>query len=93
MNLELYFAPGACSFVPHVTLEAIRAATGQAFEPKLVKLHKGEHRTAQYSLIVFFLFLMRHENNMLTGFLDRPDKLSHPILCFTPFFKIHIASV
>jgi len=46
--IELYFAPGACSFVPHVTLEAVRAATGQAFEPKLVKLHKGEHRTPEY---------------------------------------------
>ena len=48
MNLELYFAPGACSFVPHVALEAVRAATGQAFEPKLVKLHKGEQRTPEY---------------------------------------------
>ena len=48
MNLELYFAPGACSFVPHVALEAIKAATGQAFEPKLVKLHKGENQTAEY---------------------------------------------
>ena len=48
MNLELYFAPGACSFVPHVALEAVKAATGQAFEPKLVKLHKGEHRTPEY---------------------------------------------
>ena len=48
MNLELYFAPGACSFVPHVALEAIRAATGQSFEPKLVKLHKGEHKTPEY---------------------------------------------
>jgi glutathione S-transferase len=48
MNLELYFAPGACSFVPHVALEAIRAATSQAFEPKLVKLHKGEHKTPEY---------------------------------------------
>ena len=48
MKLELYFAPGACSFVPHVALEAIRAATGQAFEPKLVKLHKGEHKTPEY---------------------------------------------
>ena len=48
MNLELYFAPGACSFVPHVTLAAIRAATGQGFEPKLVKLHKGEHQTPEY---------------------------------------------
>ena len=48
MNLELYFAPGACSFVPHVALEAIKAATGQAFEAKLVKLHKAEHRTPEY---------------------------------------------
>ena len=46
--MELYFAPGACSFVPHVALEAVKAATGQAFEPKLVKLHKGEHRTPEY---------------------------------------------
>jgi glutathione S-transferase len=48
MNLQLYFAPGACSFVPHVALEAVRAATGQEFEPKLVKLHKGEHKTPEY---------------------------------------------
>lgn len=48
MNLELYFAPGACSFVPHVALEAVKAAIGQAFEPKLVKLHKGEHKTPAY---------------------------------------------
>ena len=48
MNLELYFAPGACSFVPHVALEAVKVATGQAFEPKLVKLHKGEQRTPEY---------------------------------------------
>ena len=48
MNLELYFAPGACSFVPHVALEAVKAATDQAFEPKLVKLHKGENKTPEY---------------------------------------------
>ena len=48
MKLELYFAPGACSFVPHASLEAIKAATGQDFEPRLVKLHKGEHRTPEY---------------------------------------------
>ena len=46
--LQLYFAPGACSFVPHVGLETIRAATGTAFEPKLVKLHRGEHKTPEY---------------------------------------------
>src|SRR5262245_10325256 len=48
MKIELYFAPGACSFVPHAGLEAIKAASGQAFEPKLVKLHKGEHKTPEY---------------------------------------------
>lgn len=46
--MQLYFAPGACSFVPHVALEAVKAATGEQFEPKLVKLHKGEHRTPEY---------------------------------------------
>jgi glutathione S-transferase len=48
MNLELYFAPGACSFVPHSGLEAVKAATGQDFTPRLVKLHKGEHKTPEY---------------------------------------------
>ena len=45
---ELYFAPGACSFVPHVALEAIKAATGEEFTANLVKLHKGEHKTPEY---------------------------------------------
>ena len=48
MNLQLHFAPGACSFVPHVALESIKAATGQDFEPKLVKFHKGENQTPEY---------------------------------------------
>jgi glutathione S-transferase len=48
MKLELYFAPGACSFVPHVALEAIKAATKHDFEAKLVKLHKGEQKTPEY---------------------------------------------
>jgi glutathione S-transferase len=51
MKLELYFAPGACSFVPHVALEAIKAATKHDFEPKLVKLHKGEQKTPDYLAI------------------------------------------
>jgi glutathione S-transferase len=42
---QLYFAPGACSFVPHVGLERV---TGEDFEPRLVKLHKGEHKTPEY---------------------------------------------
>ena len=46
--IELYFAPGACSFVPHVGLEAIKGATGEDFKPNLVKLHKGENKTPEY---------------------------------------------
>ena len=44
MSLTLHFAPGACSFVPHVLLQA----SGAPFEPTLVKLHKGEQREPAY---------------------------------------------
>jgi glutathione S-transferase len=47
MSLKLYFAPGACSFVPHVLLET----TGEPFEPVLVKLHKGENETPEYKAL------------------------------------------
>jgi glutathione S-transferase len=47
MSLKLYFAPGACSFVPHALLET----TGEPFEPVLVKLHKGENHTPEYKAI------------------------------------------
>lgn len=46
--LELYFAPGACSFVPHAALEIIREKTGDDFASHLVKLHKGEQFTSEY---------------------------------------------
>ena len=42
--LTLLWSPGACSFVPHVALEAAKAP----FEAKLVKLHRGEQRTPEY---------------------------------------------
>jgi glutathione S-transferase len=44
---QLYFAPGACSFVPHVLLEA----SGAAYEPTMVKLHKGEQYGDAYQAI------------------------------------------
>ncbi|WBY00093.1 glutathione S-transferase family protein [Ramlibacter tataouinensis] len=44
MTLKLYFAPGACSFVPHALLEA----TGQPFETQMVKLHKQEQDSPEY---------------------------------------------
>lgn len=47
MPLKLYFAPGACSFVPHTLLEA----TGEAFEPVMVKLHKGEQNGPEYKAL------------------------------------------
>jgi glutathione S-transferase len=47
MSLQLYFAPGACSFVPHCLLEL----SGAAYEPKMVKLHKGEQYDAAYQAI------------------------------------------
>ena len=45
---EFYFSPGASSFVPHVALEAVKAATGEGFEAKLVKLHKNEQKTPEF---------------------------------------------
>ena len=47
MSLQLYFAPGACSFVPHCLLEL----SGATYEPKMVKLHKGEQYEAAYQAI------------------------------------------
>ncbi len=46
--MKLYYGPGACSFVPHAGLEAIRAATGASFEAQPVKLHKGEQHSPEY---------------------------------------------
>ena len=44
MSLKLFYAPGACSFVPHAMLEL----AGAPFEPVLVKLHKGEQQSPEY---------------------------------------------
>lgn len=46
--LKLFYAPGACSLVPHISLETIRAACGEDFEPALIKFQKGEHKTPEY---------------------------------------------
>jgi glutathione S-transferase len=48
MTTTLYYAPGACSFVPHMAMEAIAAATGARFEFKSIKLHKNEQNSADY---------------------------------------------
>ncbi len=47
MSLKLYFAPGACSFVPHALLET----TGEPFEAVHVKIHKGENQAPEYKAI------------------------------------------
>jgi glutathione S-transferase len=48
MTIRLYYAPGACSFIPHVALETVTAACGETFDYALVKLHKGEQKTPEY---------------------------------------------
>ena len=47
MTLKLYYASGACSFVPHTMLEL----AGATFEPVAVKLHKNEQHTPAYLAI------------------------------------------
>ena len=47
MSMKLYFAPGACSFVPHSLLET----AGAEYEPVMVKLHKGEQNEPAYRAI------------------------------------------
>jgi glutathione S-transferase len=47
MTMKLYFAPGACSFVPHSLLET----AGAEFEPVMVKLHKGEQNEAPFRAV------------------------------------------
>lgn len=47
MSIQLYFSPGACSFVPHVMLEM----AGVPFEPIMVKLHKGEQQTPEFKAL------------------------------------------
>lgn len=46
-TLQLYYAPGACSFVPHTLLEA----AGAAYEPRMVKLHKRENDEAPFRAV------------------------------------------
>ncbi|MSP47794.1 MAG: glutathione S-transferase family protein [Alphaproteobacteria bacterium] len=43
-KLTLYFSPGACSLVPHITLEE----AGATFEAKPIALKKGDQRTPEY---------------------------------------------
>jgi len=47
MSLKLYYASGACSFVPHSLLET----AGAAFEPVVVKLHRGEQSEPPFRAI------------------------------------------
>jgi glutathione S-transferase len=44
MALTLYYAPGACSFVPHTLLETI----AEPYQRVMVRLHKGEQFGAEY---------------------------------------------
>lgn len=88
MKLELYFAAGACSFVPHVGLETIRAATGADYEPRLVKLHRGEHKTPEYLALnpngqVPVLVVDGRPLNQIVAICDFLDR-SFPQACMLP---------
>ena len=47
MTLKLYYASGACSFVPHSMLEM----AGATFEPAAIKLHKNEQHSDAYTAV------------------------------------------
>ena len=47
MGLKLYYASGACSFVPHTLLEL----AGVDYEAQPIKLHKGEHQSPEFLAI------------------------------------------
>ena len=47
MTLKLYYASGACSFVPHSMLEM----AGATFEPVAIKLHRNEQNSPEYKAI------------------------------------------
>lgn len=47
MALTLYYAPGACSFVPHTLLETV----GEPYQRVMVRLHKGEQFGGDYHRI------------------------------------------
>ncbi len=47
MTIKLYYASGACSFVPHSMLEI----AGATFEPVAVKLHRNEQNSPEYKAI------------------------------------------
>src|SRR3954464_11365138 len=84
MGLKLYFAPGACSFVPHTLLETI----GEPFEPVMVKLHKGEQNTPEYRAInprgqVPVLVDGQAAITQIVAIVDYLDRL-HPQFGFLP---------
>ena len=84
MTRKLYFAPGACSFVPHTLLETL----GEPFEPVLVKLHKGEQNTPEYRAVnphgqVPVLVDGDAVITQIVAIVDYLDRL-HPVAGFLP---------
>lgn len=93
MALKLYFAPGACSFVPHTLLETI----GEPFEPVMVKLHKGEQNTPEYRAInprgqVPVLVDGEAAITQIVAIVDYLDRL-HPQFGFLPSEPLRRARV
>ena len=64
MSLKLYYSPGACSFVAHAALEL----AGATYEPVLLKLHRGEQRSAE--------FLALNPHGQVPLLVDGPNAIS-----------------
>ena len=92
MSIQLYFSPGACSFVPHLMLEK----AGVPFEPIMVKLHKGEQLTPEFKAINpnGQVPVLVDDGEVLTqilalvGYLDKRFPEAH-ILPDTPMARAH----
>jgi glutathione S-transferase len=75
--VQLYFSPGACSFVPHLMLERLELP----FEPVLVKLHKGEQYSETFKALnpmsqVPVLTLDGHPVTQIVAIIDALDGLA-----------------
>ncbi len=75
--LQLYFSPGACSFVPHLLLERL----GLPFEAHIVKLHKGEQFSDAFKAMnplsqVPVLLLDGHPVTQIMAIVDALDGLA-----------------
>ncbi len=80
MKIQLYFAPGACSFVPHVALEIIKAATITAAEiDRRVQFQGAEAARAALDAGQSIMVVTSHNCNWEWTLLKLSFGMGHPI--------------